>query len=233
MTVADYRRHIEAVLRRHAITAVWGGRRAGVTAFAERAPRRITCPLIVDDETAATALHEAGHVLSEQCAGPAHYRDPAVTAWSNCLRCETLAWSAAIELVRPLPWSRAMHRQLTRSLTSYRRGTPGWPDARRELDALAREITWFDLTHREALFGTVAKCQAMLDATLGIGDHTMRDVEEFADLRHGGSLPASALMAWRKALVRRWQGEQESPDARVESRLARQRAEFARMTRKD
>jgi hypothetical protein len=204
LTLDDYRQHVEALLRAHAITATWTTARVrGASAFANSAARHITCPPMIDDDTVATALHEIGHCVSEPCAGPRHYRDPDVTDWWNCLACEVSAWTAAIRLIRPLPWSRAMHHKLTRALQSYRRRTPGHVATVRELDVLASHVTYYDhwlgRVKHELLLERHDHVKRNLDLEQK-RETTMRAdefaPEEFADIRR--TRPASVLAARRR-----------------------------------
>jgi hypothetical protein len=166
VTLDAYRRHVFAQLDRYAVTPVWtpaSRMPAGAAAYADLRGKRVVCPPIEDEIDVAIVLHELGHHLSEPCKGSRHHKDPKVTNWHHCLACEVDAWTCAIALVKPLPWSRAMHQRLTRSLQIYRRQTPGGRSARRELDALACPIAWFELKQRDVMFGSVTKCQDTLN----------------------------------------------------------------------
>jgi hypothetical protein len=166
VTPADYRRHVDRLLREHRITATWTSAPIlGARAFANCAERHITAPPILDEDTAATALHEIGHVVAEICAGPMHYRDESVVGWWNCCTCELLAWKQAIHLCAPLPFSKAMYRKLVRSLKSYRRGTPGRAAAVRELDWLAREITFYEMRQQDVM-RQIDTCRARLASAM-------------------------------------------------------------------
>jgi hypothetical protein len=59
-----------------------------------------------------------------------------------------LAWAIGALLIRPLPWSKAMHKRLMWSLTYYNTHTAGRAEAKRQLERLACELTWFDLKQR-------------------------------------------------------------------------------------
>jgi hypothetical protein len=141
-TAADYRAHVDRVLERHKIRAVWKRLEdmpPGASAYADWRTRTITCPPVCDAESFAVALHECGHLIAGVCRGEGHYRDPAVRAWHHCLACERLAWSHAIRLSRPIPWSRVMQARLRRSLEIYRRQTPAWPRVKAEAARLTLE----------------------------------------------------------------------------------------------
>lgn len=82
---------------------------------------------IVDERTAAIALHECGHVVAGLCpaAGLGRFADKAGHQWvdgAGCLLCETAAWALAR---RWLPLTRSAFELLQRSLGSYQYGRTG------------------------------------------------------------------------------------------------------------
>ena len=139
--VPAMRRVISLLAERHNFTIeVREAMPDGAVAFAQCGRRNIVIPPIVDAETFAVALHEAGHILAERCTRRApHQPDPTVTRWSHCLKCETDAWEQAMRLV---PFSKEMHDRLRSALKTYRRSTPGPASEVQRLDELSGTIAW-------------------------------------------------------------------------------------------
>jgi hypothetical protein len=112
----------------------------GASAFAIWQTRTIVIPPIVDGETFAVALHEAGHVLAGDCTGREPHRpDRSVTRWHHCIACEVNAWAEALKLA---PFSRAMFERLQQSLRTYRRTTPAAAAEIARLDRVAGTVNW-------------------------------------------------------------------------------------------
>jgi len=147
-----YRFLADVLARRHGIAVEWRAPRempVGAAAFASVRRRRIVVPPIVDDETLAIFLHEAGHVLCERCGGGLHAPDPRVRDWLCCLQCETLAWARALTLA---PFSLEMFRRLQQSLATYRRSTAGPREAVAALDRTRSNTTFAEDRQRRVKF---------------------------------------------------------------------------------
>jgi hypothetical protein len=138
-SVAAMRKVMEPLAVRHGFTIETRTTMpAGAAAFAQCDRRNIVIPPIVDAETFAIALHEAGHVLAERCTRRApHQPDPTVTRWHHCLACETNAWTVAMRLV---PFTKEMHDRLRSALKTYRRSTPGPASEKQRLDRIAGTV---------------------------------------------------------------------------------------------
>ena len=108
---------------------------AGTYAFSNWSQRRITLPPDWADssEGLAAFLHETGHIIAGPCPKTAPHQGHRVDQrWWHCLACETVAWERAMHTA---PFSRAMFHRLQGALRTYRRTTPGPPEAK---DALRR-----------------------------------------------------------------------------------------------
>jgi len=135
---AEYTALVNRIAQEHNVKVDWRNRSdipRDSFAFARVRAREIVVPHIQGDEAScqqilAVCLHELGHCLAEPCRGGDHA--PVNDGrWHNCLRCEQLAWSCALELA---PFSRAMFAELQRGLRIYRRKVPGPKSAVAALD---------------------------------------------------------------------------------------------------
>jgi hypothetical protein len=92
--------------------------------------REIEISKIVDGPTLTTALHELGHVAHQHEANHMEKMIPGDTPSRKrriCIDCELSAWEFAVDTIveSGLSWTRAMHADMKRGLTSYRKhGTP-------------------------------------------------------------------------------------------------------------
>jgi hypothetical protein len=130
----------------------------------------IFCREVVDLETLAEFLHEAGHGITNGGRCPergAHFQVVKDNA-GYCLQCETDAWAAAQRLV---PFSPDMFREVQHCLGSYRDVTPGTPAAREALAAMMSTKTYMAnqlkrMTYRQRL-ERQAKAEAEVAAAKG------------------------------------------------------------------
>jgi len=145
-TLEQYRKRVHERLAEFGFTADFRhpNKIRGAAAWAEIKRGRIVAPCLDSEVEIAIAFHEIGHLLAEPCSGGDHYRDPAQKDWWCCLRCEICAWSFAVPLCAPLPWSQTMHARLTQSLRHYKSSTPGHQEAVRLLDRLASPLRYYE-----------------------------------------------------------------------------------------
>jgi hypothetical protein len=120
--------------------------RLGVSGFADRRRRCAVIRPIVDGETFAVALHEAGHLVSPDCTPgtDGHQPNPQVTNWLHCVRCEEAAWRRALTFA---PFTRSMFAELRGGLSAYRRSTPAPRDVEAKADVLMKKLTYAE--HRQ------------------------------------------------------------------------------------
>jgi hypothetical protein len=124
--------------RAHRITI---DERTDVAPCAYLGERRVVVLPLGDETSLAVFLHEAGHILAEPCSDTgAHRRDPTVTTAHSCLRCEELAWDAALRAAPAL--SRGMFQTLKRYLGGYIQVTPAPAAAVAAARALSSDSTF-------------------------------------------------------------------------------------------
>ena len=114
---------------------------------AVRSLRRVDVPAVVDYETAATCLHELGHILGEQEPEGSPSKPGEFGIGRICLASEIRAWRWALD--RSPVWNRRMHDSMTAALESYRRHAT--PAEALEIDGLTSHKTYTDARLRAAM----------------------------------------------------------------------------------
>jgi len=150
---AAYREWIKPFARLHNIDIILHAKddEAGsLPNWANWRQRQIVVRPIIDDQRFAVALHEAGHILTDDCPRVApHYVDPEVRDWHHCLKCELDAWQVAMR-VAPV-WTAGMHARMRSGLSSYVNGTPGSMLVREEIERVLSDATFMDQQLRRRL----------------------------------------------------------------------------------
>ena len=130
--VAQWRSHIEELLRTHRITATWGVI-AQQNAYAWARLREIEISPINNRLAYTSALHEIGHVLNP--CEKSHRPVRTESRRGACVQCELISWRWCQGIAKP-SWSRDMHEDMAAAVVTYRAyATPT------EKDEIARLIS--------------------------------------------------------------------------------------------
>jgi len=148
----------------------------------------VRIPVVINEETAAVALHEIGHCTAGYCA-----RCQQILAagrqrpnQGSCLDCENLAWQAA-ERLAPAGFSKQMHAARRRYLGSYIRSLAS-RTAPSATDKLAAEMTTTLYFHGQRLARERFRDLEQRVASWKLATHTRKEEQpmnekEFADDR--------------------------------------------------
>lgn len=118
-------------------------------ASAVRSLKRVDVPPVIDFETAATNLHELGHILGEPEPEGSPSKPGEFGIGRICVAAEIRAWRWALD--RSPVWNRRMHDAMTAALSTYRRHAT--PAEALEIDELCSSKTYSAARLRAAMEG--------------------------------------------------------------------------------